>query len=197
MRTSSLCLGAALCLTPLTAVLAAPWTMDPEASSIEYAYSWSGVAAGGGFESFSADIDFDKEDLSGSSVHVVIQMSSVTAAYSQVPTELVKPEWFDVDQFPEAVFESNSFSAADDGSFVADGTLTMRGVTQPSQLTFNFDTYGPIPGKPGALQAVMSGETTLSRTAFGIGQGSWSATDTLADEVTVTVNVTAEQSASQ
>ncbi len=176
---------------------AAPWTVDKEASSIDYAYTWSGVAAGGDFGAFEADIDFDKADLENSSVRVVIDMSSVSAAYNQVPTELVKPDWFDVAQYPQAVFESTSFTEKDDGSFVAKGILTMRGVAHPSELVFRFDSYGPVPDKPNTLLAVMQGETTISRTAYGVGQGSWAATDTLADEVVVKVKVTAEKPTDQ
>ncbi len=187
-------LGAGVLGLFASSALAAPWTIDTEASKIDYTYTWSGAAAGGSFDAFSAEIDFDKDKLDASSVRVVIDMSSVSAAYSQVATELVKPEWFDVQQFPEAIFESTDFSTAEDGYFVANGTLTLRGVSQPSQLAFRFDSYGPLPGKPNTLGAVMEGTTTISRTAHEIGQGSWAATDTLADEVVVTVTVTAEQS---
>lgn len=174
--------------------MAAPWTIDQNASAIEFAYSWSGAEAGGSFDSFSAEIDFDKNDLATSTVRVVIDMSSISAAYSQVPTELVKPEWFDVDQYPEAIFESASFIQADDGSYVASGTLTLRGQEHPSVLSFNFDSYGPIPDTPNALQATMKGQTTISRTLYGVGQGSWAATDTLADDVLVKVSIAATQS---
>lgn len=184
---------AALATALVSGATAAPWSVDNEASSIEYSYSWSGVAAGGDFGSFTAEIDFDKNDLANSSVQVTIDMSTVSAAYNQVPTELVKPDWFDVAQFPEAVFESRSFTANEDGSFVANGMLTLRGVAHPSELTFRFESYGPIPEKPNTLQVVMQGQTTISRTTYGVGQGSWAATDTLADEVTVTVKVTAEK----
>ena len=188
---------AAIIASPILVATAssAPWTIDKEGSSIEYSYTWSGVAAGGDFGSFDAEIDFDKNDLANSSVRVIIDMSSVSAAYSQVPAELVKPDWFDVTSHPQAVFESSSFAANDDGTFVANGTLTMRGVAHPSALAFRFDSYGPIPDKPNTLQAAMQGETTISRTAYGVGQGSWAATDTLADEVIVTVKVSAEKAA--
>ena len=176
-----------------TSGFAAPWSLDKEASKIEYAYNWSGVEAGGDFGDFDAEIEFAKNDLANSKVRVVIDMASVSAAYSQVPAELIKPDWFDVAQFPEAVFESTSFEALPDGAFVAAGTLTMKGVSQPSTLTFRFDSYGPVPGTPNAVQAVMTGETTISRTAYKVGQGSWAATDTLADEVTVSVKITANQ----
>ena len=193
MRFQRTLVGAALVPFLCSLASAGPWTVDTDASAIEYSYTWSGVAAGGDFGAFEADINFDKTDLANSSVRVVIDMSSVSAAYNQVPTELVKPDWFDVAQFPEAAFESASFTANDDGSFVASGTLTMRGITQPSELRFRFDSYGPAPDKPNTLLAVMQGETTISRTAYGVGQGSWAATDTLADEVVVKVKVAAEK----
>ncbi len=176
-----------------TPAVASPWIVDKDASKIEYTYNWSGAEAGGDFGSFDAEIDFAKDDLANSKVRVVIDMSSVSAAYSQVPAELVKPDWFDVDQFPKAIFESTSFQESDDGSYVASGTLTLKGITQPSVLRFQFESYGPVPGRPNSLQAVMTGATTISRTSHNVGQGSWSATDTLADDVTVMVNITADQ----
>ena len=180
-----------LCVS--SAAIAAPWSVDKDTSKIEYTYNWSGAEAGGDFGVFEAEIDFAKEDLANSKVRVVIDMSSVSAAYSQVPAELVKPDWFDVDQFPKAVFESTAFEKTEDGSYIANGSLTLKGITQPSLLRFQFDSYGPVPGQPDALQAVMTGQTTISRTAHNVGQGSWAATDTLADDVTVSVSITASQ----
>ena len=186
--------GVILLLCVSSPAVASPWIVDKDVSKIEYTYNWSGAEAGGDFGAFDAEIDFAKDDFANSKVRVVIDMSSVSAAYSQVPAELVKPDWFDVEQFPEAIFESTTFEEAEDGSYVATGTLTLKGVSQPSVLRFQFESYGPIPNEPNSLQAVMTGKTTISRTAHNVGQGSWSATDTLADEVTVFVTMTAHQS---
>jgi len=43
------------------------------------------------------------------------------------------------------------------------------------------------------LRAEAKGETELKRLDFGVGSGQWRATDVVANEVRVTVNITAER----
>ena len=162
-------------------------------SKIEFSGVQMGVPTGAEFTSFSSEIDFDRDDLAAGAVKVVIDLDSVTASYPVLAQVLRQEPWFNVAEFPRATFEATDVSALGEDSFEARGTLTLRGVTQPSSLTFSFLTYGPNPDKAGWAKAVMNGETTLQRTAFEVGQGEWGATDIVADEVTIKVHFSAER----
>ena len=65
-----------------------------------------------------------------------------------------------------------------EGGFEADGTLTLKGRTQPVHLAVMFDGYD-------TTRATAVGKLTLRRTAFDVGTGQWAATDTVADGVVV------------
>jgi polyisoprenoid-binding protein YceI len=66
---------------------------------------------------------------------------------------------------------------------VAHGKLTLRGVTKPADLPFRLKIDGD--------KARMSGVTSLDRTAFGVGQGEWKATDQIPAKVKVSVQIAA------
>ena len=59
----------------------------------------------------------------------------------------------------------------------ADGELTIRGVTKPVPVMFTL--------APGDGPAVMKGNASLNRLAFGLGQGEWASTEWVGDEVDV------------
>ena len=93
---------------------------------------------------------------------------------------LVGAEFFDSGSVPEARYVATTFRALGGNRFVADGTLTLRGVSRPVPLEFTW-TAGASPQ--------LAGKATLSRLAFQVGTGDWSDTELLPDEVVVTTRL--------
>src|SRR3546814_11133275 len=52
-------------------------------------------------------------------------------------------DFFAVERMPQAHYHAERFRRLDDGRFVADGELTLRGITHPVSLTFRW-----TPGNP-------------------------------------------------
>ena len=131
------------------------WTVIADESEIAFTATQSGSPTGGTFPVFESDIVFDRDDLASSAVRIVVDLGAVETAYADVAKNLVQADWFNVPDFPNAVFEADAFSQRDDGYYEAQGTLTLRNVTQPVVLAFEFESYGAHPDKAGWLKAVM------------------------------------------
>ncbi len=159
------------------------WVVQKPASSIGFATKWSGTSVNGGFSNWRADIKFDPAAITKSSVSVSINMASVTATDSQVQSALSGSDWFDAASHTQATFTAKSFSAQGSNRFVAKGTLTLRGVSQPLSLPFTLKIDGD--------QATMRGSAKIDRLAFGVGLGDWKATTDVPADVSVSIKISA------
>lgn len=142
------------------------WSVRPDESSIVFKGRQTGDEFTGRFETFTADIVFYEAALKGSSVEVVIDMSSFDAGSKDRNEALPGKEWFSVDEFPNAFFVSSGFSKLGDKLYETKGELTIRGITLPVTLPFNLDITQDGMAK-------MSGSLEIDRSQFGVGQGAW------------------------
>jgi polyisoprenoid-binding protein YceI len=185
MIRKSLLVATALLLSVDSGLAASSWTLDPAASKLTFEVLQAGGEVTGEFRRFDADIAFDRNDLSASKVHVVVDIVSATTGAADRDQELPKPEWFDTSRFPKAVFDADSIEMVGDKQFVAKGTLALRDMKQAVSLPFTLDIQGDT--------AVMDGRLELDRNAFGVGQGAWAASDIVGRKVAVVVHVQAHR----
>lgn len=163
--------------------LAAHWTVDAAKSRLGFSVTWSGQPFAGVFKKWSADIDFDPADLVHSHVEAAIDMKSESSGDPDSDSGLESAIGFAADKFPTARFETTGFKALPGGGYLAEGKLTIRGITKPVDLPFKLDIRGN--------EAHMTGKATVIRTDFGVGQGEWAAPEPVAHAVTVTVDLVA------
>jgi polyisoprenoid-binding protein YceI len=182
-----LLLALAALLAAPTLALAAPapvWTVDP-GSSIGFGSSFSGQAFSGHFTRWTAAIRFDPKNLAGSSVTASVDMTSAVTGDGDRDGSLPTPDFFSAGKFPRATFTATTFKDLGGGHYQAIGQLSLRGVAKPLTLPFTLAITG--------AQAKMSAAVALNRLAFGVGQGQWSATDSIPAAVSVNVNLTAHR----
>ncbi len=138
-------------------------------------------AQGEGFEGrftrFSARIDFAPDRLDASRFEVEIDLGSVDSQNSERDDMLADPAFFDSATQPTASYFADRFEATGDGRFRADGALTLRGITEPVALHFRWSEDG--------ASARLTGEATLDRLRFRVGDGDWADPEAIAHEVTV------------
>lgn len=161
------------------------WRVQP-GSTLGFTASWSGQPVRGRFDRWLADVRFSPDALDRSKVTVVIDVASINTGDQQRDAVLPSADWFDAAGHPKAVFTATRFTKTGPDSYLAHGTLQVRGVTKPQDLPFRLKITGD--------KAEVSGVTTLDRTSFGIGQGEWSSTDQIPAKVTVSVSLTAKRS---
>lgn len=178
-------------LLAFPAFAAPQYALVKEQSSLKFVAIQNNAPIEGQFKHFDAQIAFDAEKLTESSITVTVDTGSVAASYGEVADELKKPEWLDAVQFPNAVFKSTnitaqvtSFQGGKPTAFVAEGELTLRDKTLPITLTFQFE-------KLDDKEAIATGKATIQRTAFGVGQGEWKDTGAVKDNVAIDFRVVA------
>ncbi len=167
-------LHAALAETP-------KWIVRPAESKIEFSATHAGRAFKGVFKTWSAEIQFDPQDLAGSKAVVLVDLSSAFTGDQTYDKTLPTVDWFNVSKFAEGRFETTGFTAKGDQQFSAEATLSMRGIEVPVTFDFTFEASGAT--------AKLEGKTTLKRMDFSIGKGSDAAGDWVALEIPVTVSV--------
>lgn len=134
------------------------------------------VPVTGSFKRFSIEtLTFDPATVAAARAVVSVDMTGFDIGDEDYNAEVRKAEWFDSAQFPQARFESSAVRALGGDRYEATGTLTIKGRSAPITVTFALADEG------GAR--VYSGEATLSRAAYGIGDAEWN--DVLDDAVIV------------
>jgi cytochrome b561/polyisoprenoid-binding protein YceI len=156
-----------------------------KSSTLGFTAEWSTEPLQGTFKRWTADILFSPEALDRSKLTVSIDMSSASTGDDQRDSSLPGDDFFAVATHPKATFTATKFRKTGEGKFVADGTLDLRGVKKPLSLPFTLKIDGDT--------ATARGVTTLDRTAFGVGQGEWAATDQIAAKVKVSFAITAKK----
>ena len=159
------------------------WTIDGDTSALTFEGLQSGAPFEGRFNQFDADIRFDPGALGDSRVTVVVDTSSFSTDNEQRDSVATGEEWFSVDVFPEARFEVTAFSHVDGDSYEAVADLTIRDMTVSITLPFSLVIDGDT--------ARMSGEVSLNRLDFGLGQGDWESDAMVGYPVRVSVDLTA------
>lgn len=160
------------------------WTVDPQTSRLGIEVQLMGSAVTGTFDSWTAAIVFDPQDLAGSRVSVTIDTASLRLG--DVSEQAANPPYLDVASHPSARFEAAAFRQTGDATYEASGSLTLRGATAPVTLPFELRIDGDA--------AVMTGQAQLDRRVFGVGAEAMPGEDTLGFPVGVTVELNARRS---
>jgi len=164
--------------------LAAPWTVVPETSSVGFVGTQQGTKFNGRFQTYTAQIDLDAADPTKGSIVGTVQLDSVNTRDHDRDASLLDKDWFNAKEFPQAKFESQKIEKSADGSYVANGQLTMKGQTKPVAMKFTLTGAGAT--------AKFAGTMNINRFDFNVGEG-WNDTSWVAQEVAVEVKLDLKQ----
>jgi polyisoprenoid-binding protein YceI len=119
----------------------------------------------GRFSDFAGTVEIAENPFE-SSVSVTIHTASVDTRDEQRDGHLRSGDFFDVEAWPTMTYVSRSVREAGKGSYVVDGDLTIKGVTQsvPLELTFEGGATDPW----GGVRIGFSAKAELDREAFGL-----------------------------
>lgn len=150
-------------------------------SDIVFVTRQMNVPVEGRFTRFGAQVSLDPRRPEAGSVSLTIDTGSARFGSPETDKEVPKPEWLHVARFPQATFQSTAIKATGPGRFELNGKLTLKGITRdllvPVQLTQS--------GSGANLLSTATGQFTLKRLAFKIGEGDWADTTMVADDITV------------
>ena len=182
MRLSA-CLPLFVTLVGHTA-MAAPWVIDPAKSTLTFTGSQAGDPFTGRFTKFTPVVEFDPAKPEAGSITVTIDMASASIDDQDKQESLPTEDWFFVQQFPTATFTSSRIQKTPEG-YLAEGNLSLRGVSQPVQVPFS------LREQKGVTHA--EGKVTLQRQQFGVGQGQWKSDEWVAYPVDVSFHLHAQK----
>ncbi|MGP1665882.1 MAG: YceI family protein [Rhodanobacter sp.] len=169
-----------LALTLPSIGAAADYSVQPDASKLGFNAIFQGESFDGQFGQWSAVIRYDAADLASSKFDVEVTLASVKTGDSDRDTTLPGVDFFNVAKFPTAHFVTTGFHQSN-GKVIADGNLSLRGVTRPLSLAITFKTQGD-----GATLDVVS---TVKRLDFGVGAGDYADTSVIGPDVNITAHL--------
>lgn len=153
-------------------------TLVPAGSEIVFVSKQMGVPVEGRFKSFALPgFSFDPKKPEAAKINLSINLASATMGAADVEAELMKPEWFDSKRQPNASFTAQSVKALGGGKFELVGPFTLKGIAKPVTVQLSLAQAGAI--------STATGQFTLKRTDWKIGDGEWSDTSIVAAEVLV------------
>lgn len=165
---------------------AATWTIE-DGSAIRFTAYQEGAPVEGSFKEFTAEIVFEPDDLAASRLAVEIDTASVATGHKDRDTALRSSSFFDVTTWPSASFVSDELVHQGGDRYDARGRLTIRDVTQDVVLPFELT----IADNGSERRAHASGQLTISRLDYGVGQGEWTSTKTVGEDVVIRIEIAA------
>jgi polyisoprenoid-binding protein YceI len=142
-----------------TAVPAGTWTIDPVHSVAGFAVRHMMVGT------FRGEFSEIGGTLTDGKLVGTVKVGSLQIKDENLKGHLFSPDFFDVERYPEIVYESSSLTV-NDGVVSSEGTITLKGTATPVTAT------GRLAGPAVALGDVekigLDLETTVNREAVGL-----------------------------
>jgi polyisoprenoid-binding protein YceI len=149
-------------------------------STLGFTSNFQGSSFDGRFNQWTAAISYDPARLAASKFDVTVQLASAKTGDNDRDSALPGADFFDVAKYPQAHFVTTTFRQQG-GQVIADGTLTLRGVSRPVSLGVTF--------KPQGSGATMDVSGTLKRLDFGVGGGQYADTSVIGPDVKVSAHL--------
>jgi len=162
------------------AATAADYAVQPTASTLGFSDTFQGEAFNGQFSQWTAAISYDAANLASSKFDVEVALASVKTGDKDRDGALPGSDFFNVAKFPKAHFVSTGFHQ-NGTQVIADGNLTLRGVTKPVSLTVMF--------KPLGKGATLDVTGSVKRLDFGVGGGDYADTSVIGADVKITAHL--------
>jgi len=156
--------------TPL-AQAADLYTVHEDHTWVTFSVSHAGWAnARGMFRAVSGDIAFDKDDVTKSSVSVVIASDSLDTNSAQRDRDMGGADFLNTVEFPDITFDSTRVEQTGERTAIVYGDLTMIGVSREVALDVVWNNEMPLPWDNSTIKTGFSATATIDGTDFGMNQ---------------------------
>lgn len=152
------------------------YVLDAAQSSLGFTFEQAGARSQGRFRELHSTLSCRSHQPADCALTVEVTMNSVDTQDKDRDSLLRGALLFDVQRFAVSRFVSQQFTATG-----VSGTLSLRDRARPLTVpaTLRFAT------EAGHDVAWLSGEFAINRLDFGVGQGEWASTESVANAVTV------------
>ena len=153
-----------------TAAFAADtYKIDEQHAWVQFAVPHAGWAnARGQFRAVGGDIMFDHDDVTKSSVNVIIQADSVDTNFEARDDHLRSPDFLNAEEFPILEFVSTGIEKTGDRTALVTGDMTIAGVTNSVVLDVVWGEEKPLPWDASTIKTGFSATTSINGVDFGI-----------------------------
>ena len=151
--------------------------LEPAQSEIAFTVRQMGVPVEGRFTRFGGQVVFDPKKPEAGRIALTIDTGSARFGSPDTDGEAPKPDWLHVAKFPQATLESTGIKAVGPGKYEVAGRLAIKGSVR--------DVVVPVTLARSGAMTLATGAFTVKRLDFRIGDGEWSDTSMVANEVQV------------
>jgi polyisoprenoid-binding protein YceI len=120
----------------------------------------------GSFTEFEGKVHLDEHQPAKSGAEIVIKVNSIDTGNADRDAHLRSNDFFSMDEYPEITFTSTSAEKVGEIDFKLSGDLTVKGVTKP--VTIDFEYQGSAKDPFGNLRAGFEGKAQINRKDFGV-----------------------------
>ena len=151
-------------MSVLSTLPAGTFTIDPTHSRIGFSVRHAMVAkVRGSFNEFAGS---GTVQAGAAELQVEMTASSIDTRNADRDAHLKSPDFFDVANFPKLTFASTSIKDAGSDKVVVEGNFTIKDVTKPISIEFEFT--GTATDPYGNVRFGFEGATEINRKDFGL-----------------------------
>jgi polyisoprenoid-binding protein YceI len=166
------------------------WQIDQGHSEISFSAKHLMISTvRGRFNTYTGTVEGDEANPTAAKVDVQIDASSLVTGDEKRDGHLRSPDFLDVEQFPYITFKSTSVEQIDGSHGKLHGDLTIRDVTKPVVLDFEYAGQAKTPW--GTTSAGFSASTKISRKDWNLNwnvaleTGGW----LVGDQITISIEL--------
>ncbi len=144
------------------------WAIDPTHSEFGFRIRHLMISnVSGVFGKFEGTAETEGEDFRTAKINVKLDPSSINTNNEQRDAHLRNEDFFEVEKYPEILFESTEVKEFGEDRFLLRGNLTLKGITKPVELKVEFS--GSIAKDPWGYQRAGFNVTgKINRNDFGV-----------------------------
>ena len=158
-------------MTTATETATGTYTIDPGHSRIGFVARHAMITkVRGSFNEFDGSGYFDAENPANSRLELTIQAASIDTRSADRDGHLRSNDFFDMEKYPTISFASTAVDKVDDDTYRVTGDLTIKGVTKP--VTVDFEYAGTAVDPFGNTRLGLEGSVVVNRKDWGV---SWNA----------------------
>lgn len=144
---------------------AGTWVLDPAHSEVTFSVRHMMISKVRGTFGIKDATLIAPENPLEARVEANVDVTSIDTNDEGRDAHLRSADFFDADNHPQMIFTSTG-ARVEDGDFLVDGDLTIRGISKPVSFTFDFGGFGEDPY--GNYKAGASATTVINREDFGL-----------------------------
>jgi polyisoprenoid-binding protein YceI len=171
--------------------LAAPQKYDIDPGHTQILFTWNHLGfsnPSATLEKIGGEFQLDTDDLTKSSVTVVLPLDGLHTGVPKLDEHLKTPEFFDASKNPEVRFKSTKVEKSGAEGLKVSGDLSMHGITKPVTLNVKINKIGDN-AMMKTKSAGFDADVTLKRSDFGMSYGVPAVSDDIKVHITLSANV--------